>query len=104
MSGLFIFYWNAPFNFCVKKPASLPQVLAETTSGQTTSYLYAMGLVGQTRSGSTEYFMNDGLGTVRQVTNSSGVALPHHTPYSDSRIGLECSDNFSASQFETTQR
>jgi len=49
---------------------SLTQVLAETTSGQTTTYLPGLGQ--QTGAGDWQYFLTDGLGSVRQLTDSQG--------------------------------
>jgi len=71
-------------DYVVDVAASLPQVLAETTGGQTTTYLYALGLVGQKRgTNNPEYFAYDGLGSVRQVLSNTGTVLEAQTydPY-----------------------
>jgi hypothetical protein len=61
--------------------SSLTQVLAETntSTNQTISYLYGLGLVAQSsivnQQSSIEYHLTDGLDAVRQFTNAGGSML-----------------------------
>jgi RHS repeat-associated protein len=50
----------------------LTMVLAETTGAETIYYLHGLDLVAQNDGVSTEYFGYDGLGSVRQMLDSSG--------------------------------
>jgi hypothetical protein len=58
--------------FTLDVASSLTQVLAETntSSGKTITYLYGLGLVGQSSAGMTEYHLTDALGSIRQLTGS----------------------------------
>lgn len=58
-------------------------VLAETTDGQTTYYLHGLDLVAESDGVSTEYVLDDGLGSVRQLANPTGSVLLAQTydPY-----------------------
>jgi RHS repeat-associated protein len=55
--------------------AGLTQVLQETTGGQATSYLYGHDLLAQYDSGTWAYHLNDGLGSVRQLTDAAGQVV-----------------------------
>jgi hypothetical protein len=60
----------------------LPQVLAETSDGETTRYLYGYGLLGE--EGSVwAWHLGDGLNSVRQLADGSGqVTLAQgYTPF-----------------------
>jgi len=61
----------------------LTMVLAETTGSTTIKYLHGLGLVAQSDGTNTNYLLNDGLGSVRQVVNPSGVVQMAQTfdPY-----------------------
>jgi RHS repeat-associated protein len=61
----------------------LTMVIAETTGSSSIYYLHGLGLVAQTDSTNVEYLAKDGLGSVRQVLNSSGSVLMSQTfdPY-----------------------
>jgi RHS repeat-associated protein len=58
------------------EPAVLmTMVLAETTGTETIYYLHGLDLVAQNDGVNTEYFGYDGLGSVRQMLDSSGSVL-----------------------------
>jgi len=59
--------------YVIDPASSLTNVLSETTSGQTTNYLYGLDLVGQKAGANTRYFEYDGLGSVRQLTDGTGA-------------------------------
>jgi RHS repeat-associated protein len=51
--------------------AGLTQVLADVANGATNTYLYGNGRIAQ-QGLTTDYFLTDALGSVRQLTNSTG--------------------------------
>jgi len=61
----------------------LTMVLTETTGSDTILYLHGLGLVAQSDGTTTEYFSQDGLGSVRQMLDSSGDVMMAQTfdPY-----------------------
>jgi RHS repeat-associated protein len=59
--------------------AGLPQVLQESTDGQTASYLYGHDLLAQYDSGTWAYHLNDGLGSVRQLTDPAGQVVQSYS-------------------------
>jgi YD repeat-containing protein len=75
---------GAPTFYTLDYNTSLTQVLAETTSGQTTNYLTG---IGQQTSAGWQYFNTDGLGSVRQMTDAAGAITyaasyePYGTPF-----------------------
>jgi RHS repeat-associated protein len=66
-------------NYTLDLNTGLTQVLSDGT----TSYTYGIGRISQTNNSTTEYFLGDALGSVRQLTNSAGeVALAKsYDPY-----------------------
>jgi hypothetical protein len=52
----------------------LTMVLSETTGSSTIHYLHGLGLVAESDGTSTDYFLQDGLGSVRQLTDDSASA------------------------------
>ena len=62
---------------------SMTMVLAETTGSDTIFYLHGLDLIAQSDGTSTEYLLADGLGSVRQVVDSTGNPLMAQTydPY-----------------------
>ena len=48
-------------------------VLVETAGSSSVTYTYGLGLVSQETSGSVRYFLTDGLGSVRLVTDENGA-------------------------------
>jgi RHS repeat-associated protein len=62
-------------DYVLDPAAGLTQVLQETTSGQTTSYLYGHDLLAQYDSGTWAYHVNDGLGSVRQLADPTGQVV-----------------------------
>ncbi len=73
--------------YIIDPASSLTNVLSETTGTATTRYLYGLDLLAQGDSAATRYFEYDGLGSVRQLTDSTGgVNLaqtfdPYGNPY-----------------------
>ena len=59
--------------------AGLTQVLQETTAGQATSYLYGHDLLAQYDSGTWAYHVDDGLGSVRQLSDPAGQVVASHS-------------------------
>jgi hypothetical protein len=61
---------------CVLDVASpLTMALAETTGTETITYLHGLDLIAQSDGANTEYFLYDGLGSVRQLSNNSARSL-----------------------------
>jgi len=58
--------------YVIDPASSLTNVLSETTSDVTTNYLYGLDLIGQKSGLTARYFEYDGLGSVRQLTDSTG--------------------------------
>ncbi len=54
--------------------SSLPQVLTETAGSAVTAYAYAGGPLELDRSGATNWYLTDTLGSVRLVTDSTGAS------------------------------
>jgi len=67
-------------------------VLSETSNGSTLSYWHGLDVLAQSDGTNTSYFEYDGLGSVRQLTDSSGVVGlaqtfdPYGNPYSLSGV------------------
>jgi RHS repeat-associated protein len=72
-------------DYVLDPAAGLTQVLQETTGGQTTSYLYGADLLAQYDSGTWAYYVNDGLGSVRQLADPVGQVV---AGYSFSPFGV----------------
>jgi RHS repeat-associated protein len=62
-------------HYVIDSATPLTMVLAETTGAETTYFLHGLDLVAQQSGTSTEYFVYDGLGSVRQVLDGSGSVL-----------------------------
>ncbi len=56
-------------NYTLDLNAGLTQVLSDGT----TNYAYGMGRISQQQGSTTEYFLGDALGSVRQMTNQTGA-------------------------------
>jgi RHS repeat-associated protein len=80
-------------SYVLDSAAPLTLVLAETTGTETIYNLHGLDLVAQNDGASTEYFAYDGLGSVRQVLDSSGGVLyaqvfdPYGNPYASAGTG-----------------
>ena len=59
-------------NYTLDLNAGLTQVLNDGTN----SYLYGNGRIAQTAGATTEYFLGDALGSVRQLTDAQGEITP----------------------------
>jgi YD repeat-containing protein len=59
---------GTPTNYTLDLNAGLTQVLTDTTN----VYLYGNGRIAQYTGATPSYFLSDALGSVRQLTNSSG--------------------------------
>lgn len=71
---------STPTTYTVDLAAGLTQVLVDVTSGVTNTYLYGAlstgsGRIAQTNSslGGSSYFLNDALGSIRQMADSNGA-------------------------------
>jgi len=70
----------------------LTMVLSETTSGVTTKYWHGLDLLAQSDGTDTEFLAYDGLGSVRQVTDATGLVQyaqtfdPYGNLYADSGV------------------
>jgi RHS repeat-associated protein len=62
-------------DYVLDPAAGLTQVLQDTTDGQTQSYLYGHDLLAQHDSGTWAYHVNDGLGSVRHLVDSTGQVV-----------------------------
>jgi YD repeat-containing protein len=68
----------------------LTMALAETTGTETITYLRGLDLIAQSDGTDTEYFLYDGLGSVRQLSNNSASILlslscdPYGSVYAES--------------------
>jgi RHS repeat-associated protein/CSLREA domain-containing protein len=58
-------------NFTTDFNTGLTQALSDGIN----NYVYGINRIAQTRSGTTEYFLGDALGSVRQLTNTSGALV-----------------------------
>ena len=71
----------------------LTMVLSETTGIDTIYYLHGLGLVAESDSTTVDYFTYDGLGSVRQLTDSAATLLltqtfdPYGNPYANAGSG-----------------
>ncbi len=59
--------------YVIDPAPALTTVLSETTGAATTRYLYGLDLAAQNDGANTRYLEYDGLGSVRQLTDSTGV-------------------------------
>jgi len=70
----------------------LTMVLSETSNGSTLTYWHGLDVLAQSDGTNTKYFEYDGLGSVRQLTNPSGVVGlsqtfdPYGNPYTSSGL------------------
>jgi RHS repeat-associated protein len=62
-------------NYVVDPTSSAPQVLVETDGGGhvVASYTYGLGLISQRRNGTDSFYIQDGHGSTKALTDSSGV-------------------------------
>ena len=66
--------------YLVDKNRELAQVLAETSGTAVVSYTYGLDLLSQTRpTGGTSFYLYDGFGSVRQLTDASGAVTDTYT-------------------------
>jgi len=77
-------------NYVLDSNSALTQVLQDGTN----TYLYGLDRISQTDGATTEYFLTDGLGSVRQLVNSAGnvTLAKSYQPY-----GAEVSSSGSGS-------
>ncbi len=67
---------SAATNYAYDVNASLPVVLTETTSSNTTTYLFGADLLARyDNAGTPTYYHADGLGSVRAMSNSAGQSI-----------------------------
>jgi RHS repeat-associated protein len=59
----------------VQDVTGLPEVLMETSGGAETTYLYGHARLAQVEGASTEWFLGDALGSVRQVVDGGGEVV-----------------------------
>src|SRR4030042_253485 len=52
--------------------SALPVVLQETAGGQTTYYVYGLGLIASVQGTTATYYLTDGLGSTTQLADSAG--------------------------------
>ncbi len=70
---------NVVTNYLWDTQAALPEILAETTGGATTSYAYGRDLLAMTEpSGAASYYHADGLGSVRNLSNAAGQSVTRY--------------------------
>jgi len=60
-------------NYLLDLNSSLTQMIGETQPGSSSYYLLGLDVIGQQQGANWSYFGYDGLGSVRQVTNSAGT-------------------------------
>lgn len=71
---------GAPTSYVQDVAAPLPVVLAETTAGQTTYYVYGLDLLYSVDpAGNSSYYHADGLGSTRALTNAAGQRTDAHS-------------------------
>ncbi len=63
---------GVPITYTNDIAGDLSQVLVETTDTGATTYLYGLERLAQQGPASTDYFLDDGLGSVRQLADASG--------------------------------
>ncbi len=73
----------ATITYTLDQPAGLTQVLAEITGTQTMTYLYSLTRISQQTSAGTQYFLDDGLGSVRELVDGAGnvVLVNRYEPF-----------------------
>jgi RHS repeat-associated protein len=59
----------------VQDVTGLPEVLSEASGGSAMLYLYGVGHLAQVEGASTEWFLGDALGSVRQVVDDGGEVV-----------------------------
>jgi RHS repeat-associated protein len=71
------------YNHLSNSGCGLPQVLVETTSGETTLYAYGLSRLAQIKGNEAEWFLGDALGSVRQIVDDGGdvVLARDYTPF-----------------------
>lgn len=64
--------------------------LTQALSDGTNTYIYGLGRIAQTHDTTTEYFLGDALGSVRQLTNTSGqvTLAKSYAPYGETRSSV----------------
>jgi hypothetical protein len=69
--------------------APLTMILAETTGSETIHYLHGLDLVAESDGAASDYFLYDGLGSARQLTDPAGEVLLAQTfdPYGNLYAG-----------------
>jgi RHS repeat-associated protein len=63
---------GATTSYTLDLASNLPQVLSETTGGATSAYAYAGGALEIDRSGTSYWYLDDTLGSVRMLVDASG--------------------------------
>jgi len=74
---------STPITYTLDQGAGLTQVLAEITGTQTTAHLYGLTRLSQQTLTGTQYFLDDGLGSVRELVDASGnlTLVKRYDPY-----------------------
>ena len=74
---------GVPITYTNDTAGDLSQVLVETTNTGATTYLYGLERLAQQSAASTDYFLDDGLGSVRQLADASGeiTLLKNYEPF-----------------------
>ena len=70
-------------SYTLDQAGGLTQVLAEITGTQTSTYVYGLTRTSQQTSAGTQYFLDDGLGSVRELVDASGnlTLVKRYDPY-----------------------
>jgi len=55
--------------FTIDLNTGLTQALSDSTNTSTNSYIYGLGRIAQTHDATTDYFLSDALGSVRQLNS-----------------------------------
>ena len=73
-----------PTTFTMDLNADLTQALSDGTN----PYIYGVGRIAQVTGTGTEYFLGDSLGSVRQLTSTSGnpIGTQPYFPYGETRL------------------
>ena len=90
----------------VQDVTGLPEVLSEASGGSAMLYLYGVGHLAQVEGASTEWFLGDALGSVRQVVDDGGEVVlardyaPFGVVFSESGAGSS-GYGFTGKQWDT---
>lgn len=86
-------------NYILDLNTGLTQVLADGAN----TYLYGNGRIAQA-GGTTEYFLGDALGSVRQLTDTAGAVTltQNYSPYGET--GSNVGSGYSAYQYTNEMR